>query len=150
MSQIELRAVGAADRAAWAALWRDYLAFYGATRDAAAYDAAFAQLLSDDPATFRGLIAWRGDAAVGLVHWVRHPHMWRPEGTVYLQDLFVAPEARGTGLGRALIEAVYADADARGAPAVYWLTQAGNPARALYDRMAERTDFVKYARTLPA
>ena len=146
MSDIELRPVVPANREAWAELWRAYLAFYGTELDAAAYDAAFAQLTSDDPGTFRGLIAWSGGAARGLVHWVWHPHMWRPAGAVYLQDLFVAPQARGMGVGRRLIEAVYADADARGAPSVYWLTQAGNPARALYDRVATRTDFVKYAR----
>ena len=146
MTDIVLSAPRADDRSAWARLWAAYLDFYGTALPEAAYDAAFAQVTSDDRAAFRGLIARRGDAALGLVHWVWHPHMWRPEGTVYLQDLHVAPEGRGSGLGRRLIEAVYADADARGAPAVYWLTRAGNPARALYDRVATRTDFVKYAR----
>lgn len=85
----------------------------------------------------------------GLVHYVFHPHLWRPEGVCYLQDLFTAREARGKGVGRALIEAVYDAADAAGAPAVYWMTQEFNYAgRMLYDRVAERTPFIKYSRAL--
>ena len=146
MSNMTLDAVQAADRAVWEPLWRDYLAFYETTLPGPAYDTAFAQLVSDDPGSFDGLIARRDGRAVGLVHWVWHPHMWRPAGTIYLQDLFTVPAARGMGVGRALIRAVYAAADARGAPAVYWLTQADNPARALYDTVATRTGFVKYQR----
>ena len=147
---IDLRPVTGADRGAWSRLWSDYLSFYGTSLPSEAYDAAFAQLLSDDPNSFRGILAWRGAEAVGVVHWLPHAHMWRPEGTTYLQDLYVAPQARGAGLGRRLIEAVYADADARGAPRVYWLTQEGNAtARALYDRVARVTDFLKYDRVLP-
>lgn len=146
MTGITLEAVKPADRDVWAGLWRDYLTFYGTARDEDAYDAAFAQLMSDDPASFRGRIAWRDGDAVGLVHWVWHPHMWNATGTVYLQDLFVAPRARGGGIATRLIQAVYADADARGAASVYWHTQYGNPARVLYDRMGERSDFVKYQR----
>ncbi|KIT16152.1 GNAT family N-acetyltransferase [Jannaschia aquimarina] len=146
MNQFQLRAVMPGDKHQWAALWRDYLAFYRTEKPSDVYDAAFAQLMSGGSDTFSGLLAWLEGTAVGLVHWVVHPHLWRPEGIVYLQDLYVAPAARGTGVGRALIEAVYADADARGVPDVYWLTQDDNPARALYDRVATRTNFVKYQR----
>jgi GNAT superfamily N-acetyltransferase len=63
----------------------------------------------------------------------------------YLQDLFVAETARGLGLGRALIEAVCDKARAEGASRVYWLTQEGNAtARALYDKLAERSGFIQY------
>ena len=65
----------------------------------------------------------------------------------YLQDLFTAPEARGQGVARALIEAVYAAADAAGAPSVYWLTAEDNYAgRMLYDRVAAKTPFIRYSR----
>jgi GNAT superfamily N-acetyltransferase len=146
MSDITLAAPVAANRADWARLWEAYLAFYQTSHPEAVFDAAFAKLLDQDPATFQGLIAWRGVEAVGLVHWVWHPHMWRPEGVIYLQDLFVAPAARGMGVGTALIKAVYADADSRAVPTVYWMTQSGNPAAKLYDQVATRTDFVKYQR----
>jgi GNAT superfamily N-acetyltransferase len=64
----------------------------------------------------------------------------------YLQDLYVAPEARGPARA-ALIEAVYAAADAAGRPNVYWLTQEFNTtARRLYDRIGTATPFIKYQR----
>ena len=59
------------------------------------------------------------------------------------------PNVRGLGVGRALIEAVYAAADAEDAPAVYWLTQDFNhTARKLYDRIAKLTPFIRYNRDL--
>ncbi|MEM7709259.1 MAG: GNAT family N-acetyltransferase [Pseudomonadota bacterium] len=144
---IELRAPRPGDRAAWGDLWTGYLDYYETALADDVYDAAWARLLSDDPSSFSGLLAWRGDDAVGLVHWVFHPHMWRPEGTCYLQDLFTTPAARGHGVARALIEAVYGAADARGAPRVYWLTQDFNhDARRLYDRIGTKTPFIRYDR----
>lgn len=144
---IELRPPAEGDRMAWGALWTAYLAFYETALPEAVQDTAFARLLSDDPADFAGLIAWRGNTAVGLVHWVFHPHLWKPEGVCYLQDLFTAPEARGKGIARRLIEAVYAAADARGVPSVYWTTQEFNyAARMLYDRIGMRTPFIRYQR----
>jgi GNAT superfamily N-acetyltransferase len=81
------------------------------------------------------------------VHYIFHRHGWHLADVCYLQDLYVAPEARGTGAGRALIEAVYAMADANGTPNVYWLTQEFNSkARALYDRIGRVTPFIKYVR----
>ena len=86
-------------------------------------------------------------ALLGIVHFLYHSHCWREERVCYLQDLFADPEVRGTGVGRALIEAVYEQADREGAPAVYWLTQDFNAeARKLYDRIASATPFVKYVR----
>ena len=96
MSEIRLEAVGTADRAPWAALWRDYLTFYGTAMRDDVYNAAFAQIMSDDPASFQARLAWRDETAIGLVQWVWHPHLWHPsQGVVYMQDLYVAPSARG-------------------------------------------------------
>ncbi|MEP0508246.1 MAG: GNAT family N-acetyltransferase, partial [Aurantimonas coralicida] len=99
---------------------------------------------------FRGLIAEAGGKPVGLVHFLFHRHCWRVEDVCYLQDLYADPEVRGTGVGRRLIEAVYAAADAAGSPTVYWMTQDFNTtARKLYDRIAAVTPFIKYQRKLP-
>ena len=144
---IELRPVTAADRTVWGALWTGYLNYYETELPSQVHETSFERLISDDPDTFSGLIAWSGEAARGLVHWVRHPHMWRPEGVIYLQDLYTVPEARGRGVARRLVEAVYADADARGCPHVYWMTQEFNYAgRMLYDRIGRRTPFIRYDR----
>ena len=145
---VSLRPLAAADRAAWETLYRGYQAFYGFhDRPTAFYEAAFGRLMSGDPRDFHGLVAERAGALVGLVHYVFHPNLWRDEGVCYLQDLFTAPEARGGGVGRALIEAVYAAADTAGVPTVYWLTAEDNYAgRMLYDQVAVKSPFVRYLR----
>ncbi|MEL6677553.1 MAG: GNAT family N-acetyltransferase, partial [Pseudomonadota bacterium] len=108
------------------------------------------RLLGDDPQDYSGLVAERGGTLIGLTHYVFHRHGWKIENVCYLQDLFVDPDVRGSGAGRALIEGVYAAADAAGAPSVYWTTQDFNTsARQLYDRIGEVTPFIKYQRRLP-
>ena len=143
---VTIRPIRAEDRAEWQRLWTDYLAFYQTTLPPATFDATFARLSGDDP-SMKGLLALAGGRPAGLVHYILHDHCWTPEGVVYLQDLFADPMHRRTGLGRALIEAVYAAADSRGRPTVYWLTQEFNAtARQLYDRVGKVTPFIKYAR----
>lgn len=142
-----LRPLGPDDWEAWRRLWRGYLAFYGTAVGEEVEETTFARLLGDDPNDFAAIIGGRGDLPLGLTHYLFHRHCWRIENVVYLQDLFVAEEARGTGLGRALIEAVYKAADDANCPTVYWLTQEDNAVgRRLYDRVANKTDFIKYQR----
>lgn len=144
---LTIRPITASDRPVWGTLWKAYLAFYETSVAEDVYETSFARLLSDDDNEFNGLIAERDGQALGITHYLFHRHMWRVENTCYLQDLFVSPEARGTGAGRALIEAVYERADAAGCPSVYWLTQDFNTtARQLYDRVGKHTPFIRYNR----
>ncbi|QFQ86322.1 GNAT family N-acetyltransferase [Paracoccus kondratievae] len=138
------------DRRGWQRLYEGYQAFYGfADRPAEFYDRAFARLSSGEARDFHGLVAEVDGRLVGLTHYVFHPNLWRDEGVCYLQDLFTSSEARGRGVARALIEAVYEAADAAGVPAVYWLTAEDNyPARMLYDRVAAKSPFIRYNRKL--
>jgi GNAT superfamily N-acetyltransferase len=147
MPKTSIRPLAPGDFPAWRALWIGYLEFYETRLPDPVHQTAFARLIGDDPQDFSGLIAVRDGAPVGLAHYLFHRHGWKIENVCYLQDLFVAPEARGLGLGRALIEAVYAAADAAGAPQVYWLTQDFNTgARQLYDRIGQVTPFIRYVR----
>lgn len=148
MAGITVRPLSLGDRAEWAPLWQAYLAFYETALPSEVFEAQFDRLLAGDP--FFGLVAQDGAGRlVGLCHCILHGHGWRLERVVYLQDLFVGEAARGLGAGRALIEAVYGEADRRGAPYVYWLTQDGNAtARQLYDRVARHTPFTRYVRPL--
>ncbi|PKQ13103.1 MAG: GNAT family N-acetyltransferase [Alphaproteobacteria bacterium HGW-Alphaproteobacteria-1] len=142
-----IRPIEFTDRPVWGDLWRAYLEFYETALPDTVYDTTFARLISPDHPDQNGFTALLDGRAVGLVHYIYHAHNWRPEQVCYLQDLYTAPEARGHGVGRALIEAVYARADADGHPSVYWMTQEFNAtARQLYDRVATLTPFVKYAR----
>ncbi len=143
---LKIRTILRDDIAAWDDLWVQYLAYYEVTLNDEARENTFARIL--DPATkLSGFLALDGDRPVGLVHFLFHDHFWRPDGICYLQDLFTAPDARGTGVGRALIEAVYAAADQAAVSRVYWLTQDFNKtARHLYDRVAKLTPFIRYDR----
>ncbi|WP_298356672.1 GNAT family N-acetyltransferase [uncultured Litoreibacter sp.] len=147
MGELTIRLLEAADRDAWGVLWTAYLDFYDSTVPQTVYDTYFGRLLGDDPQDYHGLIALYDGQPVGLTHYLFHRHGWSVENVCYLQDLYVDPGVRGTGAGRALMEAVYAAADEAGAPGVYWLTQDFNEtARKLYDRIGEKTPFIKYKR----
>ena len=137
------------DEADWRRLWTGYLQFYQTSVPEAVYVSTFARLLGEDPQDFSALVAEVDGRLMGLTHYLFHRHAWKIESACYLQYLYVDPKARGLGLGRKLIEAVYARADAAGAPAVYWLTQDFNhEARQLYDRIAKVTPFIRYVRPL--
>lgn len=144
---VTIRPLAAGDRAGWQALYEGYQGFCQRAPEPAFYEAAFGRLMSGDRRDFRALVAERDGRLLGLAHYVFHPNLWRDEGVCYLQDLFTAPEARGRGAGRALIEGVYAAADAAGVSFVYWLTAEDNyPGRMLYDRVAVKSPFIRYQR----
>ncbi len=147
MSELQIRPLAASDAAEWRRLWTLYLEYYESTVAEEVYAITFARLLSGEDNEFRGLIALLGGQPVGLTHYLFHRHCWRVENVCYLQDLYVDVAVRGTSIGRALIEAVYAAADTAGCPKVYWLTQDFNEAgRRLYDRVGELTPFIRYDR----
>lgn len=145
-----IRALQPADKPAWQRLYDGYHSFYERPGlPQSFFDQAFARLLSGDARDYRALVAERDGRLLGLAHYVFHPHLWRAEGICYLQDLFTDADARGQGVARALIEGVYAAADAEGVPGVYWTTAENNYAgRMLYDRIGERTPFINYSRPM--
>lgn len=134
------------DRAHWNSLWAGYLAFYKIDLAAEITDLTFARLLDPNEPMF-ALVAEQDGALVGFAHCVLHRGTWSSADHCYLEDLFVADAARGAGVGRALIEAVYARADALGCARVHWLTEENNiAAQRLYDRIARRAGFIQYRR----
>jgi GNAT superfamily N-acetyltransferase len=144
---LTIRPIETGDKPEWKPLWQAYLAFYETALPDTVYDTTFERLVSPDHPAQNGLLALQDGQVTGLVHFIYHPHNWRIEPVCYLQDLYVAPDARNGGAGRALIEAVYARADRDGCPSVYWLTQDFNTtARQLYDRIGTLTPFIKYTR----
>ncbi len=134
-----------ADYEAWLELWNGYLEFYEANLDEETTATTFARLV--DPASgINGALARDDDgAAVGLVHWLMHPATWSAAQYCYLEDLFVAPDVRGGGAGKALISHVREWAEREGCAKTYWLTAESNTiARALYDRVATRSGMIHY------
>ena len=144
--RIEVRPLRADERGQWEPLWRGYLDFYKTALPKATYDATWARL--NDPNEPMWLLGGYVEGRLlGIVHYLYHRSCWTIGDYCYLQDLFVAKEARKLGLGRALIEAVYREARAAGASRVYWLTHESNAtARALYDQLADRPCFIQYRR----
>ena len=142
----EVRALRPEDRSAWQPLWDGYLSFYRERLEPAVTDDVFDRLAAGGDEMF-GLLAVAGDEALGLAHVIVHPSTWTTGRYAYLEDLFVGPAGRGTGVSRQLMAAVYARADALGIDHVYWHTQEYNgAARSLYDQVGRRTSFVVYER----
>ncbi|WP_322865172.1 GNAT family N-acetyltransferase [Aquicoccus sp. G2-2] len=147
MPEITIRPIEDGDQEDWRRLWTGYLEFYQSSVPEEVYRETFKRLCDKDNSEQCGLLALQDGVPVGLVHYIFHAHNWRIEQVCYLQDLFTTKQARGAGVGRKLIEAVYAAADAAGSPSVYWMTQDFNhTARQLYDRIATLTPFIKYQR----
>ncbi|SMY09661.1 GNAT family N-acetyltransferase [Flavimaricola marinus] len=145
--QAVIRPLRPDDEAAWRPLWSAYLEFYNSGVTDAVYRSSFDRMTDPSVTDYNGLVAEVDGEIVGITHYIYHLHGWRVEKVCYLQDLFVAPQARGMGVAQSLIEAVYAAADAAGCPSVYWMTQEDNAtARRLYDRIATLTPFIKYQR----
>lgn len=132
------------DESAWRYLWAGYCAFYETNVPEAVTAGTWARMLTPGSQLFGRLAEWKGEVA-GFTHSVLHAGTWTLAPICYLEDLFVAPEARGHGIGCALIEDLLARAKARGWTRLYWHTRQGNEtARRLYDKFAVADDFVRY------
>lgn len=141
-----VRPLAIRDKQRWLGLFQGYIEFYRATVPDSVIEQTFNQLIAAEHMV--GLIAATADdEPVGLAHLVFHASTWSQSVYCYLEDLFVDPARRGTGVARALIETSYACADARNATRTYWATAEDNTAaRALYDKIATRAPFVQYRR----
>lgn len=137
------------DLEAWLPLWHGYNAFYGRTGPTA-LDPAITETtwnrFFDPDEPVHALVAESNGQMLGMAHYLYHRSTTRFEHTCYLEDLFSAPFARGRGVGRALVEAVYAEARTAGVRCVYWQTHHANVAgRALYDTIASYHGFIVYS-----
>ncbi|MCF2523502.1 GNAT family N-acetyltransferase [Bradyrhizobium sp. G127] len=142
--RVVIRPVREDERAAWEPLWAGYLRFYKASVPTATTDITW-QRFHDDAEPMYVLGAYVDGDLTGIVHFLYHRSCWTIGDYCYLQDLFVNENARGHGVGRKLIEAVYEKAKAAGASRVHWLTQFENArAQILYDEVADRSGFMQY------
>ena len=142
--EVSIRPVPADERAQWEPLWRGYQIFYRVVIPPETTDVVWARL-HDPTEPMWVLGAYLSGELRGIAHYLFHRSCWTIGDYCYLQDLFVAAQARNLGLGRALILAVEERARAAGASRLYWLTQETNSsARVLYDRVAERSGFIQY------
>ena len=144
MQPVEIRGIGPKDLGMWLPLWQSYQRFYGVNIPESETFKTWERLLNPAEPVYAAL-ATAGKQVLGLVHFISHRSTWTLEDYCYIQDLFVTDNARGGGIGRALIEHVYAEARRRGASRVYWSTHESNQsAMQLYDRIADRSGFIQY------
>jgi GNAT superfamily N-acetyltransferase len=148
-TDITVRPVRPEDFEAWKPLWDGYNAFYereGPTALAPEITASTWRRFFDPYEPVHALVAQTPDGRLlGLVHYLFHRSTIHLNGVCYLQDLFTSKEARGKGVGRALIEAVHERATQAGCGRLYWHTREGNAtARALYDKVAIRSGAIVY------
>ena len=142
--EIVIRPLHSDERAHWEPLWKAYLDFYRTSLPKETYDTTWKRLHDPQEPMF-ALGAYVNGRLLGIVHYLFHRSCWSIGDYCYLQDLFVAEEARKLGLGRALIEAVEKAAREAGGSRVYWLTHESNAvARGLYDKLADRPGFIQY------
>ena len=150
--QVTIRAAVKDDFPQWKPLWDGYNAFYGRAGKTALPPEVTQMTWSrffDAYEPMHAMVAESSGKLLGLVHFLLHRSTTQIAPTCYLQDLFTVEEARGKGVGRALIAAVYQRALAAGSPRVYWQTHETNSvAMQLYDKVAEKSGFVVYRKTL--
>ncbi len=105
-----IRPIVETDYSQWAPLWEGYNAFYGRAGATALSpeitSATWARCLDPDEPV-HALVAETGERLWGLAHYIFHRSTTAMGPNCYLQDLFTVPEARGKGVGAALIDAVY-------------------------------------------
>ena len=143
-----IRSVRPEDKAQWLPLWQGYLRFYEHDLPTEVTDMLWARFF-DKAEPVHALVAEENGELLGLVHYIFHRNTWMVNDVCYLEDLFTAEAARGKGVGRGLIEAVYERARAAGSPKVYWLTHETNKtAQSLYDKVAETPGFIQYRKQI--
>ena len=146
---ITIRPLRETDKQVWLELWQGYLTYYRSKLDDDITASTWSRLMDVDFG-IQGLGAVDDSGnLVGFVHYLFHPVTWSKDPRCYLEDLFTAEAARNTGAGRALIEAVADAARAKGADQLYWHTEDHNKrAHYLYDKVAQKTEFIKYKKLL--
>ena len=148
MNDVAIRPIRPSDWERWLPIWRGYHEFYKSNPSDEVTRATWARFFdADEPV--HAFVAESEDRLLGAVHYLYHRNTWMLKPVCYLQDLFTLPEARGKGVGRGLIEAVYAAASQAGSTRVYWMTHESNAqARVLYDKIAENSGFIQYRKSL--
>lgn len=147
MSRVTIRELRLEDHDGWMELWSGYLSFYRQELSEEVTSTTFARLCDASDGMSALVALDEQGRPVGFAHAVVHPSTWALAGYCYLEDLFVAPAARGGDVARALIDATAVAARERGVERVYWHTQQFNgAARSLYDKVGRLTSMIVYER----
>ena len=139
-----IRELKETDKPRWLELWAGYLDFYKSTLSNEQTEFTFKRLINHDEKMF-GFVAENENGVIGFTHCLFRPSTWTETDYCYLEDLFVDPNIRGKGIGRALMNRVIELAKEKNSKRVYWTTQEFNKtARVLYDSITSVSEFVQY------
>lgn len=139
-----MRGIQLSDKPAWQELFFNYLNFYETSPSDVNTELAWQRLTSPEP-EIQGLVAESNGVVVGIVHFHYQLSTWTDTFDCYLEDLYVAEEARGNGVARALIQAVKEFSTEQKCSKLFWITKESNStARKLYDKVASLSDFIRY------
>lgn len=145
---VKIREINPNDFSAWLPLWEGYNTFYKRTLPDEVIKNSWDRFLNPTEPMY-ALVAEENGRLLGLVHYLFHRNTATLNDVCYLQDLFTTPEARGQGVGKALILAVYEKAKVHGSTRVYWQTHETNQtAKSLYDKVADYSGFVIYRKQI--
>jgi GNAT superfamily N-acetyltransferase len=145
---LTIRDATPADEARWRELWAQYLNFYATDLAPEVTDATWSRII-DPTSRLSCRMAEVAGRVEGFAVWHHHLASWHLADDCYLEDLYVDSDARGGGIGRALLDDLFALARAREFGRIYWHTNTGNArARALYDSYAPADGHIRYRLTL--
>ena len=141
---LTIRAIEEKDKNQWLKLWAGYLEFYKSTISPEHTELTWKRLINNEQKMF-GFVAESEEGVIGFTHCLFRPSTWTETDYCYLEDLFVDPNIRGKGIGRALMNKVVELAKEKNSKRVYWTTQEFNKtARILYDSITPVSEFVQY------
>ena len=150
--EVFVRPVQRRDYDQWLGLWNGYNEFYGRVGPTALPESITRttwERFFDAYEPVNALVAELDGTLAGLAHYIFHRNTIMLEPTCYLQDLFTDKAKRGSGIGRTLVEALYAHARDAGLSSVYWHThQSNETAMKLYDRVANNSEFLVFRKSL--
>ena len=141
---LTIRAIEEKDKDQWLKLWAGYLEFYKSTISSEQTELTWKRLINNELKMF-GFVAESEEGVIGFTHCLFRPSTWTETDYCYIEDLFVDPNIRGKGIGRALMNKVVELAKEKNSKRVYWTTQEFNKtARVLYDSITPVSEFVQY------
>ena len=144
-AEIRIRPLEAGDELAWRKLWAGYCRYYQVSIDAGTTQHTWERLMAFASPVKAIVADSADDGVVGIANYILHENTWEVNPVCYLEDLFVAPDLRGSGVGYKLIDWLVAAMAREGWSRLYWMTRENNyRARGLYDKYAPRDGFVRY------
>jgi GNAT superfamily N-acetyltransferase len=141
---LNIRELKETDKDRWLELWAGYLEFYKSNLSPEQTEFTWKRLINNEQKMY-GFVAENESGVIGFTHCLFRPSTWTETDYCYLEDLFVDPNIRGRGVGRALMNRVVELAKEKNSKRVYWTTQEFNKtARVLYDSITSVSEFVQY------